>query len=61
MTDAEAGMPYSHPVKPTAKETAKNLVSGETKVVGIDKPAANYANFTLALPSGKKGSVVRGL
>ncbi|ULT68718.1 MULTISPECIES: DUF637 domain-containing protein [Pseudomonas] len=60
MTDAEAGMPYSHPVKPAAKETAKNLVSGETKVVGIDKPAANDANFTLALPSGKKGSVVRG-
>ncbi|BAQ81775.1 two-partner secretion domain-containing protein [Pseudomonas sp. St29] len=60
MTDAEAGMPYSHPVKPAAKETAKNLVSGETKVVGVDKPAANDANFTLALPSGKKGTVIRG-
>ncbi|MBS7558470.1 hemagglutinin repeat-containing protein [Pseudomonas sp. RC4D1] len=45
---------------PATKETAKNLVSGETKVVGIDKPAANDANFTLTLPSGKKGTVVRG-
>ncbi|WP_339533057.1 DUF637 domain-containing protein [Pseudomonas mucidolens] len=51
--DAEAGMPYTDPIKdPGAKATPSGLVSGETGVVGTGKAAANDASFTATSTSG---------